>query len=323
MDLSLVLTTYKDDFHLRRVLNELSLVDFSKYLVEIILLDASDFNKNDAINALGKNSSLLRFYSIPGLSRTKSLNKIFELSTGRLISRIDARTSIKPDYFEKIFQLNNSVNAEVVGGVMLPIGSSHMQKIIASLMKHPFCFGGSKFRDKNFNGYVDSVYLGTFDRKFLSENSLYFDEIHPNISEDSDLNYRISKSGGKLFMDSSIRVEHYPREILKEFFRLCFNYGVGRGIFIIKHKRLLAIRQAIPILSLFLAILLFFLGFYKLLIALTIFYAILIMRFSITLGNLKDTLYNFIGFTGSHFFWTIGVLASPLKYSLNLMKKND
>ena len=148
MDLSLVLTTYKDDLHLRRVLNELSKIDFSKYLVEIILLDASDFNKSVAIDALGKNSDLLRFYSIPGLSRTKSLNKIFELSTGNLISRIDARTSIKPDYFDKIFDLRSCVNAEVIGGVMLPVGSTMIQRIVASLMKHPFCFGGSKFRNQ-------------------------------------------------------------------------------------------------------------------------------------------------------------------------------
>ena len=323
MDLSLVLTTYKDDLHFRRVLNELSKIDFSKYLVEIILLDASDFNKSVAIDALGKNSDLLRFYSIPGLSRTKSLNKIFELSTGNLISRIDARTSIKPDYFDKIFDLRSCVNAEVIGGVMLPVGSTMIQRIVASLMKHPFCFGGSKFRNQNFKGYVDSVYLGTFDRKFLNDNSLHFDEIHPNISEDSDLNFRISKSGGKLFMDSSILVEHYPRESFKEFFRLCFNYGVGRGIFMIKHKRLLAIRQAIPILSFISAILLIFLGFYKVLGALIILYIILIIGFSITLGPFKNIPYYLIGFFGSHFFWTMGIMISPLKYISNLRKKND
>ena len=64
MDLSLVLTTYKDGLHLRRVLNELSKIDFSKYLVEIILLDASDFNKSEAIDALGENKSNYQIFKI-------------------------------------------------------------------------------------------------------------------------------------------------------------------------------------------------------------------------------------------------------------------
>ena len=91
----------------------------------------------------------------------------------------------------------------------------------------------------------------------------------------------------------------------------------------IKHKRLLAVRQAIPILSFISAILLFFFGFYKVLSSLIILYIILITGFSITLGPFKNIPYYLIGFIGSHFFWTTGIMISPIKYFSNLRKKND
>ena len=56
-------------------------------------------------------------------------------------------------------------------------------------------------------------------------NQPWFDERLPKISEDSDLNFRIRQMGGEIILDSNIIAWHYPRESLKTFFRLCFNYS--------------------------------------------------------------------------------------------------
>ena len=246
INLSIVITTYKENEHIKRILTEISYLKESNISYEIILLDASDFQKEDAEKLLKNKSKFLTFISSPGLSRTKSLNKIFNLAVGELIVRLDARSSIPDDYIDKIYTLYKSSDAEVVGGSMKPIGTSKSQKVVANLMSHPLCFGGSRSRDLNHTGYVDSVYLGAFSNSFLKKNKLYFDGIHPDISEDSDLNYRINKCGGKIYQDSSIFINHYPRENLKDFFKLCFNYGVGRGIFVIKHRNFMFKRQLVP-----------------------------------------------------------------------------
>ena len=51
-----------------------------------------------------------------------------------------------------------------VGGIKHPIGESKVQKIIAKSMSHPLCFGGGKFRNPNFKGNAETVYLGAFNR---------------------------------------------------------------------------------------------------------------------------------------------------------------
>ena len=155
---------------------------------EIILLDASDFLKDDAIKLLGDNSKFLRFISSKGLSRTKSLNQLLKLSKGEVIVRLDARSSITANYLDKIYDLFKISGAEVVGGTMLPIFESSNQEIIANLMSHPLCLGGSNFRKIDYTGYVDSIYLGAYSSSFLKSSRLNYDEVHPDISEDSDLN---------------------------------------------------------------------------------------------------------------------------------------
>jgi succinoglycan biosynthesis protein ExoA len=323
VDVSVVITTYKENQNIRRLLKELSNLKESNISYEIILLDASDLQKEEVTLLLKNKSKFLTFISVPGLSRTKSLNKIFNLANGELIVRLDARSSISDDYIDRIYTLYKSINAEVVGGTMKIISSSNSQEVVAKLMSHPLCFGGSKSRDIKYTGYVDSIYLGAFSKSFLKSNELFFDSIHSDISEDSDLNYRINKCGGKIYQDSSITVNHYPRENLKNFFNLCFNYGVGRGIFVIKHRNFMSIRQIAPPVLFILGVVFLILGilqptFHTILIYLFLIYIIIIFIISYNLGNIKSFVNYMIGFVGAHFFWTFGFLISPKRYLTNL-----
>ena len=68
-------------------------------------------------------------------------------------------------------------------------------------MSHPGLLGGAKTRRKNFEGYADTVYLGSFKRELI-QNKFEFDSKYERISEDADLNYHIRKSGQKIFISS-------------------------------------------------------------------------------------------------------------------------
>ena len=54
------------------------------------------------------------------------------------------------------------MNVENIGGVIEPVGNNAKQKLIAKIMQSKFCFGGGKFREENFQGFCESVYLGFF-----------------------------------------------------------------------------------------------------------------------------------------------------------------
>ncbi len=318
--LSVIITSFNEGAYLDRIFQDLSNQDFDKNSYEILFLEAGNDSKKSVIGKLGNSSSLLRYWHIPVLSRTAALNFLVKESTGDLIVRLDARTHIDSDYLSKIYALSLRERVANVGGVQVPIGESEEQKKIALIMSHPLGLGGGKFRNTSYRGRVDSLYLGAFSRKYMP-NQPWFDERLPKISEDSDLNFRIRQMGGEIVLDPSIIAWHYPRESLNKFFRLCFNYGFGRALFLIKHRQFSAPRQLVLPCAFLIAVSLLGLGLIYSFLYLIFFlgilsYLALILFVSLRVGDggLKDAFFLTSGFVGCHFFWTMGLLYGLISY---------
>lgn len=327
-DISIVITTFNENEYLDHLLLDLQKVDFFGLTFEILLLEAGEYKSERAKQHLGDVSRHLHFISLPKATRTQSLNYLFNIAKGNLIIRLDGRTRIDKCYIKCILDLSKETGADNVGGVMIPFGRNQDQRLVAKLMQHPFSFGGAKSRNPNFKGSVDSVYLGAFKRESLKKiHGELFDSIHPQISEDSDLNFRIRKTGGLVYIDASIKVYYAARENLHHFYKLCYNYGVARGLFVLKNKQFSAYRQTIPPISVIFAFMLFVFGFqydflHKTLIGIFIIYFVILLIVS---KNIADDLEAsikkvFFGFVGCHFFWTYGFFKSPIIFLSNLRK---
>jgi succinoglycan biosynthesis protein ExoA len=311
---SLILTSFNEGHHLDRILKDISRQEYPVEKMEVLLLEAGDYPEERARFILSEKSDLLRFWGTPGLCRTISLNNLVKESKGDLIVRLDARCHIQPDYIQEIVLLSLRENAANVGGVQVPVGETVAQERIALVMGHPLCFGGGKFRDLNYIGSADSVYLGAFNRKLMPPEP-WFDEEYPKISEDSDLNYRIRKIGGDVIVDSKIRVEHFPRETLKAFLKLCYNYGVGRGLFCIKHRKVSAGRQMVLPAGFLVGVALLLLGLFypvflgALAIGVTAYIVLIgLVSFRASKNKGKDYVYLMTCFIGCHLFWLTGFL---------------
>ena len=319
MLISVIITNFRDNFYLNKLLFDLSKQDFDKKKLEILLLDAGNYEEKEAKKWLGSLKNNLRFWNVPNLPRTSSLNFLIKNSKANLIVRLDSRSHVSKHYLSQIYKLSTETKAANVGGSLNPIGLNFKQNIIAKIMQHPLSFGGAKFRSIDYRGEVDSLYLGAFNKKLVPKGS-WFDEELVKISEDSDLNYIIKKSNQKIILDSSIVVEHYPRESLKSFFKLCYNYGLGRGLFLIKHKTVSAFRQLVLPLGLLLICMLFYIGFFiqlvhEFLLLLILIYVSVLSGISYKLSNtMKESLFIFPGFLGCHFFWTIGFFSALINF---------
>ena len=319
MLISVIVTNFRDNFYLNKLLLDLSKQDFDKNKLEILLLDAGNYQEKEAKKSLGSLKHNLRFWNVSNLPRTSSLNFLIKNAKANLIVRLDSRSNISKNYLSQIYKLSTETKAANVGGSLKPVGLNFNQNMIAKIMQHPLSFGGAKFRSIDYRGEVDSLYLGAFNKKLIPKGS-WFDEELVKISEDSDLNYRIKKSNQKIILDSSIVVEHYPRESLKSFFKLCYNYGLGRGLFLIKHKTVSAFRQLVLPLGLLLICMLFYIGFiiqlaHEFLLLLILIYVSVLSGISYKLSNtMKESLFIFLGFLGCHFFWTIGFFSALIYF---------
>lgn len=320
---SVIITAFNEGLHLDRILKDLSRQNYPAENFEILFLEAGEYPEERAKTNLGEKSEQLRYWNLPALSRTVALNRLVKESKGDLIVRLDARTHIQPDYLELIVRLSQKQNVANVGGVQVPVGESEEQTRIAKIMRHPLSFGGGKFRNLNYSGRVDSVYLGAFSKSLMIEEP-WFDEDHPKISEDSDLNFRIRQAGGSVVVDSDIQVQHFPRETFRAFVKLCFNYGVGRGLFLMKHKQFSAVRQFVLPSAFVIAIILFACGFifplfHLVLLAGTITYLGLTGIISVGLSEKdnKKIIYLMSCFIGCHFYWTLGFFKGVILYGFS------
>lgn len=316
---SVVITTFNEGEYLDRILDDLGAQDCSGLDVEILLLEAGQYPAERAREHLGPLADRLVFICVPSLPRTRALNTLIRQARGDLVVRLDARSHITPDYLRRVSELSQRTGSENVGGVQVPVGLTQDQALIARVMTSPFALGGAKFRWSAYQGHADSVYLGAFNAHKIRFDA-WFDEEHPLISEDSDLNFRIRQAGGRVFIDSSIVVEHYPRETLRRFFRLCYNYGVGRGLFVIKHRTFSAVRQLVLPAAALAAVLLFAAGFavpllHGVLAAGVGLYLVMLLCGALTVTrDIRKVPKVVAALGGCHIFWTLGLVLSPLQY---------
>jgi GT2 family glycosyltransferase len=161
-----------------------------------------------------------------------------------IIVRADAHSIYPPNYIADCVKSSLSTSADNVGGVMVPLGKGYLQRAVSFCMSHPLGVGNARFHMGNHSGYVDTAYLGCFKRDIFEKVGLFDPAMTPN--EDAELNMRIRKSGGTVYLNSNIRVGYFPRETITELTKQYFRYGQGRCRTFKKHRVFTSVRQVIP-----------------------------------------------------------------------------
>lgn len=243
---SVVVVVRNEEQNIARCLSQLLNQDYPRDRFEIIVADGMSTDKTREIAESFRGDCVpLRIVLNPGRGRAQGLNVAIRAAKGEAIARIDARTVIGPDYLSRCVRTLLDTGADNVGGVQKPIARSLTQEAIGLALSHPFGVGNAQFRLGTKSGYVDTVYLGCFRREVFNKVG-YFDEDASVISEDSDLNQRIQKAGGKVYLNTDIVAHYYPRETFHELWNLYFRYGGARAGNFLKHRTFTSWRQAIP-----------------------------------------------------------------------------
>lgn len=312
--ISLIITSKNDADSFEYLMLQISKQSISKSLYELHFLESGDKSPEILSHKLKVLKINFYIYYYPSLNRIEALNYLIKQCNYNIIVRLDSKTRIKENYLYEIIQRHKVGSYANVGGAIIPIGLNIHQRRIARLMKSKITFGGAVFRDKNYSGYVKSVYLGAFNKKIINFKD-WFDFKNPLISEDSDLNFILYNNNKKsIFMDGKIKSYYLARENIPQFFTLCFNYGRARAVFVKKHRQFTGLRQIIPLLFYSTLILLSF-GIYLFpkvcllaLLTIIVLYLSLIIREILYFGcrSFEGIMFYIYGILGCHFLWSIG-----------------
>jgi succinoglycan biosynthesis protein ExoA len=229
-------------------------------LVEIIIVDGGSVDgTQDIVGQISVADTKTILLDNPDKIQSAGLNRAAKIATGDIFLRADAHTEYADDYIEECVNALRRSASVNVGGAQRFIAKNKFQAGVAIAARSSLGSGKAKYRDPQYSGYAETVYLGCFWRDIFTQISGY----NPNlaINEDGDLNIRLSKyathnlniePGKTIFISSDIKCWYYPRKTLIALIVQYFKYGRARRVSTMNYSPFDAVnlRGQIPFLSL-------------------------------------------------------------------------
>lgn len=177
-----------------------------------------------------------------------AMNTGIKASKGEIIIRLDGHVEYPTNYFSALVKNLKELDADNVGALCetLPCGPSSKEQAIAEALSSSFGMGNSYFRiGCNEVRQVDTVPFGCFKREVFDKVGLYDNELIRN--QDDELNGRIIKNGGKIYLIPSIVTKYYARDKISKVRKMFYQYGLYKPLVNKKLGAPATIRQFFPL----------------------------------------------------------------------------
>ena len=193
---------------------------------EIILALGPSKDQTNVIAQELAQDKRIKLVENPSGRTASALNNAIKNSNFDIIVRLDGHAIVDSSYIKNAVNTLLESGADNVGGLMKAEGTNAFEKSVAAAMTSKFGVGNAPFHVGGKSGEVDTVYLGTF-RKSALERVGYFDESFIR-AQDWEMNYRIRKTGGKIWFNPDLVVSYRPRKNILQLAKQYFEYGQWR-----------------------------------------------------------------------------------------------
>ena len=284
--ISIICPIYNEEAYIASFIDSVLQQDYPREDMEILLVDGmSTDGTRDIIKGYMSQYPQIKLVDNPHKTVPYAMNEGIMQAKGDVVIRLDAHAEYPRNYFsELVSQLNILEGAENVGGVCitLPCDDTSKSIAIAVCLSNKFGMGNSYFRvGSNEVKSVDTVPFGCFRRSLFDRIGMYDLELVRN--QDDELNGRIIKHGGKIYLLPQLEIKYFARDKVKKVWNMFYQYGLYKPLVNKKLGSPATIRQFFPLL--------FVLGLYLGLVASLLFpplfyayFAVLILYFGIGLG---------------------------------------
>jgi succinoglycan biosynthesis protein ExoA len=325
---SIIVPCYNEQSTIRLLLEALREQTYPRAEMEVVVADGrSTDGTRAAIKAFQQDFPDLEVRVVDNTHRTipSGVNRAIEAARGEIILRLDGHSKPYPDYVANCVLAHAEGRGENVGGVweIRPGAETWIAKSIAAAAAHPLGVGDALYRHAKHAAAVDTVPFGSFRRALVDQVGFFDESLLTN--EDYEFNARVRKSGGRIWLDPSIRSVYFARSTLADLIRQYWRYGFWKWRMLRRYPKTLRWRQALPplfVLSLVgLAILSIFTPFARILFVgeLILYFSILIIAglyAAIQQGKVTLILGLPLAIAAMHLSWGSGFLWSALTSSV-------
>ncbi len=197
--------------------------------------------------ASGCGSSRTELLDNPRRIVSSGLNCALKHARGEVIVRMDVHTDYADDYIAQCLAALAETGADNVGGpwhAEPELGAGAVQRAIAAAFQSRWVAGGALSRRLDFNGWVDTVYLGCWPRASFERFGRFDEALVRN--QDDEHNLRIVRGGGRVWQSGRIRSSYRPRTTLGQVARQYLQYGYWKPFVMKKHGQAASLRHAVP-----------------------------------------------------------------------------
>lgn len=246
---SIIVPCYNEEATIELLLEALLDQTYRCSDMEVIISDglSSDRTREKVANFQKTHPELtVRIVDNPQRIIPAALNHAILDAKGEWIIRLDAHSFPAQDYVERCVEGLKTGRGENVGGVweIKPGDSSWVARSIAEAAAHPLGVGDARYRVGAIEGEVDTVPFGSFRRELFDRIGFFDETLLAN--EDYELNVRIRRHGGRVWMDPKIRANYFSRPGLNALMQQYWRYGYWKARMLVRYPDTIRWRQILP-----------------------------------------------------------------------------
>jgi glycosyltransferase involved in cell wall biosynthesis len=174
----------------------------------------------------------------------QGLNIGIQKAQGDLCIVFSAHAYASQDFISESVRCIQESGADCVGGQVVIVSENTFARSVAMAMISPFGMGNVHFRSSNKSGFVDTVAFGAYRIQIFERIGLFDNELPRN--QDDEFNYRLTKSGGKIYFDPQIRSYAFSRSSLKRLAAQYSQWGFYKPLVFLKLHTRPRLRHLVP-----------------------------------------------------------------------------
>lgn len=212
---SIIMPVYNEEKYISDCIESLFEQTYEREKMEWLIIDGCSTDNTKLIIEKYKKKypNLIYIYDNPNKTAPFAMNIGISNARGKYIIRLDAHAKYNKDYISKCVYYLDNTDADNVGGIAETRGKGFVGESIALMLSSKFGVGNSQFRTNGKSGYVDTVPFGAFRSELFKKVGMF--DVRLSRSEDNELNSRIRKNGGKVYLSTDIKFIYYCRDTIR------------------------------------------------------------------------------------------------------------
>lgn len=251
---SVIIPCRNEEKYIAGCLDSVVKSDYPKDFLEVFVVDGkSNDGTKEIVEEYCRRYEFIYLLINENKTVPYAMNLGIKKSTGDFIIRLDAHGEYPNNYFSELVNWSRKLNADNVGALWITNVKNKNPKTcsIKKVLSNKFGVGDSLFRigtDKVTE--VDTVPFGCYRKEVFEKIGLY--DLRLERDQDIELNKRLRKNGGRIFLLPNLSSIYYARETFSGIAKNNYQTGLWNILTVYFTKRLgsLSPRHFIPLLFL-------------------------------------------------------------------------